>query len=181
MVLLLLSFLEVSSLGNGAHCQSAQRKLRFTPLMRVETAKIVMAANGKRDLRDHRSTRVGGDGECSPDGAVTVFVRHTIEPARPDQNAVFAFSNDGASRSLAFSSCTRCAGWRIDHYRITMKRLVAKDPARLEVWGGRRRSLLNQAMAQTWVRREGTAFQRPAKTTKKSLTLARKIVPTGAL
>jgi hypothetical protein len=47
MVLLLLSFLEVSSLGNGAHGQSAQRKLRFTPLMRVETAKIVVAANGK--------------------------------------------------------------------------------------------------------------------------------------
>ena len=47
MVFLLLSFLEVSSLGNGAHCQSAQRKLRFTPLMRVETPKIVVATNGK--------------------------------------------------------------------------------------------------------------------------------------
>ena len=47
MVLLLLSFLKVSSSGNGAHCQSAQRKLGFTALMRVETAKIFVATNRK--------------------------------------------------------------------------------------------------------------------------------------
>jgi Uncharacterised protein family UPF0047 len=76
MVLLLLSFLEVSSLGNGAHGQSAQRKLRFTPLMRVETAKIVVAANGKGtyEITDQLASAVTSAVQTR---AVTVFVRHT--------------------------------------------------------------------------------------------------------
>lgn len=107
--------------------------------MRVETAKIVVAANGKGtyEITDQLASAVTNAVQTR---ALAVFVRHTrsslimmetptrlraatasvasattplealssvrlrvrIEPARPDQNAVFAFSNDGASRSLAF-------------------------------------------------------------------------------
>ena len=77
MVLLLLSFLEVSSLGNGARCQSAQRSYASPPLMGVETAKIVVATNGKGTYETTDQLASAVTASAVRTEAVTVFVRHT--------------------------------------------------------------------------------------------------------
>ena len=60
-----------------ARCQSAQRKLRSTPMMRVETAKIVVATNGKGtyEITDRIAAAIRRSGVTR--GVVTIFVRHT--------------------------------------------------------------------------------------------------------
>ena len=75
----------------------------------------------------------------------------------PAQNSVIAFSNDGAVTLLGLFILHTLRRLEDRPLQDNDERLAAKDPASLEVWGGRRRSLLSQAMAQTWAA-AGTPF-----------------------
>ena len=137
--------------------------------MRVETAKIVVATNGKGtyEITDQLASAVTASGVQT--GAVTVFVRHTSCSLIVMENA---FGRHYPAPSPGWDK-TGWAGpelrlrlferWSVtllglfmlhtlrrledQPLRITMKRLAAKDPVRLQVWSDRRRSLLSQPMA----------------------------------